>query len=647
MSFFSHLTGKYFEKIVTSIDDLPIPNIDGKIYLDANITYRFQGLTTSDKTIVVDVSNTLMGQDKSNDGYNYTGTGNAFEVVNQTVSVVNMLVVITNAAAIGFNISNNLSNSFQIRECILTGVGQAGIINGGNIIAINNNIHSTTLGYGWDILGTVNKLGVAVNYFENGAAADHLHLKVGDFNIIKIIDNDFTVTAPNIALEVDNDVVINNLGGGSIVGNTFEGDGTEILGVSAITLDWIVENNGRNILDTSATVTQRKVRSEEELDIYLALPDPTQFSYLLDAAVFEITKPIVVPGGGTNGGLTFFGLGNNFTQLKMVGINQPMFTGGGNLFLNDMIITAEATGSSVFGMVSSTNFEAVELVNVNFQFCESLGFLDGFRQGLIINGFLLGDKQGLEFRGTWSGGMRISDSRFIFTPTIGSYMFKSAVGQTFGSRFVCNANSTIGTGSIGFDFTDANFVNDAAFQLNEAQFNGGGTYVNGITRESVKSKWSNCVGVQDTFEGGVLRNNASATTLVPVQATYYELLTSTTLLESAWFQSNSATNFHFEYVSSLLLNIRIDLVLALQARNNNELEVQIRKYDPTNTTFVTVDTIKLTSNGGSLGDRVEPVTLPSFTTVEQGERIRIFIRNNSDNRDILCEESSKLIISKR
>lgn len=637
-----------FETPVLSLADLPAP-VGGVITLEDNVTYRFQGLVDiGTNTIRAGVSNTLFGFDKSNDGITYSGTGNAVEVVDQTLSIVNMILIGSGGLTSQLvSVTNSTAYSFQVRECILAGNTQAGTVNGGNIIAINNNIHSATLAYGWDTKGTINKCGIDSNYFENPDTTEHIHLELGSFNTIKISNNDFSINSPNPAILVDNgDVTINNNGAGTITGNTFTGTGSFISGISAETLDWILEDNGRRVLNTSDTLTQRKVRSEAELDLYLAEPDPTQYSYLIDSTNFVLSKPINVPGSGTNGGLTFFGLGNNFTTIS-TSVAQPMFTGGGNLFLNDMIISSNTTGSSVFAGTSATGFEAVEMINVNFQDCESLGYLDGFRQGLIINGFMLNVKEGLEFRGTWSGGFRLDSSRFIFTPTVGSYMFKSAVAHSFADRFITNANSTIGAGSTGYDFREDTFVADAGFQIIDANFSGAGTYVNGITASSIKSLWRDSPGVDDTFQGCVYRNTADTTTTINTQGVYEELAVTVGVIEDVWNVSQSASFFHPQYQSSLAINERIDLLLALQSGNNNALEIEVRKYDSTNTTFEVVDNFVMTSNGGILGTRVEPITLASFTRRTQDERIRVFVRNNSGSSNVLTEASSKLIISKR
>ncbi len=176
MAYKTNLNNKLSEKvnltdlevIVKSINDLPTPDVDGKIYLEDNLTYKIKGIITTNITIVVGVSNTIFGLDKSTDGFIYTGTGNLFEVTNKTLSAVNLFLAGMGGATCQlFSVVNISIYSFQVRECIIAGDCQAGTINGGNIIAINNNIHAGTLSYGWDTKGVINKCGIDSNYFEN------------------------------------------------------------------------------------------------------------------------------------------------------------------------------------------------------------------------------------------------------------------------------------------------------------------------------------------------------------------------------------------------------------------------------------------------------------------------------------------------
>jgi hypothetical protein len=390
----------------------------------------------------------------------------------------------------------------------------------------------------------------------------------------------------------------------------------------------------------------------------MASDDVFQYVYVIAVKRLTITQPIVIPDGGFLGNITFSGYGNNLTEIYSNTPNIDLFVGdgittGGNLFFNNLRFTSEGIGSRIFNIKAATPFAACEFVNINFEVVEDIGIFDGFRQGLLLNGFYFDVKKGFLFRGTWGGGFRVTESRLLAT-TGCPYNFKSDVGHTFGSRFVTNANTSLDAATIGFDFREDTFIQDGDFQLLGAQFDGAGTPVKlpingGLDGTSVKALFRDCRGIRDTFEGVVFDNQTATTTPIQFANTYYELEVDNLVVEQAWFASQSLTNFDALYISSLDSYIRIDLFLSLQGGNNDTLEVEIRKYDSTNTTFTALRAVTLTSNGGTLGDRVEPVTIPIVTNepITLNERIRVFVRNNSSNKNILCEEGSTLIISKR
>lgn len=525
----------------------------------------------------------------------------------------------------------------QIRESIFSGFS-LGTVTGSAIFVFNNNIVGD-LG-NLNITGTFLKIGVATNYWlPTSNFTQLINFTSVTADTVKVIDNDFVVPVGKTGVKVTN-VNITNQGGGSIISNTFSGGGTYLDGIQDDTLNWIVEANGKDVLATSARRFVRKIRNEAQIVAFLSQPDASDYIYEIDG-IITATQSWNIPAGG----ITFNGYGANFSTITTATPNLTIFTGSGNIFINSMKLSNPATGSKVFNMTAATGFEACEFTNVNFENNFDIGSFSGYRQGLLLNGFMFNTLQGILFKGTWTGGFRVDASRFIMQAG-SSYMFKGDVGQTFGSRFVSNANSTIPSGCIGYSFTAANFVNDASFQLIGAQFNGAGTYVSSITRTSIKSLWRDCVGVQDTFPGAILKSSGDSITVLS-NGVFSELNVPIVIDETAWFQSNNANAFHLQYLSTLPLDIKTELVIACQAGNNNELEIQVRKYNTTNTTFTVIDNIKMTSNGGGLGTRVEPATLPAYTSIVKDERIRVFIRNNSGNTNVLTEASSKLIISKR
>ncbi len=231
--------------VVKSLADLPTP-VDSLIQLANNKTYLFQGLVNiADNTLVAGVSNTILGFDKSDDGIIYTGADVATLCTNQTISINNITISAPNGSI--FEVSNTLSNSCQIRECILAGLN-LGVIAGGNIVAFNNNIVGNIGNL--EFTGSINRLAIANNFFlgtTNLIRQVYLHnLIVG---IVKIVDNDFTVDSEKVGIEAN---VVTLVSSGQITSNGFSGAGQYLKGIENDSLLWELEANGSKIVPTSA-----------------------------------------------------------------------------------------------------------------------------------------------------------------------------------------------------------------------------------------------------------------------------------------------------------------------------------------------------------------------------------------------------------
>lgn len=413
------------------------------------------------------------------------------------------------------------------------------------------------------------------------------------------------------------------------------------------------------IRKTRSSRFERIIETEDDLFNYLAQPNALDYVYKISGRV-RFTQSVPVPYEGFLKNLTFNGDGNNFSEIYTDVPGVTIFTGdgittGGNLFFNNIRMSCTAVGSKLFDITDADpiGLSAVEFVNINFENVVNIGNLNGFRQGLILNGFYFNVQQGFLFQGTWLGGFRVSESRLL--ATVGCpYNFKSDVGHSFGSRFLSNANVTLDAATIGYDFRPDSFVNDGDFQLLGAQFDGAGTPVTlpgngGLDGSNRKSLWKDCRGVRNTYEGVVFENTTLTTTTIANTGVWAELVIINDVIETAWFQSNSAGFFHAQYISTLPIYLRLDLSVALQSSNNNALQIEIRKYDSTNTTFEVLKRENLTSNGGTLGTRVDPVTVIKVTPtpILENERLRIFVRNNSQASDIVCEAGASLIVSRR
>lgn len=93
-------------KNVTKLSDFPSP-VGGVITLEDNVTYRIKGLINiGTNYIVAGVSNTIYGNDKSDDGIICSSTSPAIQVTNKTLSINSITVVSTSSPI--FNITNSL-----------------------------------------------------------------------------------------------------------------------------------------------------------------------------------------------------------------------------------------------------------------------------------------------------------------------------------------------------------------------------------------------------------------------------------------------------------------------------------------------------------------------------------------------------------
>ena len=241
----SKINSSKFEVIVNTLADLPTPDVNGAINLENNKTYRFRGLVNlGTNYIVPGNSNTLIGFDKSDDGFLYSGTGAAIRVINKTLSVERLIIVANGIGSKIFDINNTNIYSVQIGNCIFGGGnnGEMGIISGGSIVTFNLNLLSGSLIGRFVFTGNILDLAIDSNYFLNINSQHQIELSLLDSQSIKIANNIFRTAIGNTAVHVET-TTIQNEGGGQVHDNGFSGAGERIVGIDADTTEWVLLNN--------------------------------------------------------------------------------------------------------------------------------------------------------------------------------------------------------------------------------------------------------------------------------------------------------------------------------------------------------------------------------------------------------------------
>ena len=367
--------------------------------------------------------------------------------------------------------------------------------------------------------------------------------------------------------------------------------------------------------------------------------------YFIDGVVDMSSTKIVVPSGGIH----INGYGLDTSKLISTDNSFVLFTDSsdsGNVLINNCTIEISGSSSSVFALTSNTGFEAAEFNIVNFDNCTSLGYLDGFRQGLETGTGRFGGTPSLEFRGTWLGGYRVvtSIARMLRNKT--HSLFRCAVGQTFGSRFGGNPNIDLPSNVTFLEATSSNFPNDNTVQLQDALFIGDGTVLNGLTESDTAVRVSNTSGIQNTYVGGFWSCTTEAVTVVsPIdpQGTFYKVAGTTTYGGLTWFDQGADNAIRSN--TSEFINVKTTFVGSFTGNNNSAFALRFRVWDDSASAYVDYAETTFTTNGGILANRSESVVLISpQITLSENDRIEVWVANTTDFNDITMLLNSRLII---
>ena len=371
--------------------------------------------------------------------------------------------------------------------------------------------------------------------------------------------------------------------------------------------------------------------------------------YYIDGVIDMGSTSIEVPATG----ISLHGSTFDVSQLISSEDNYTMFTspggGSGNVLMHDMSITTSGTSSQVFGLTDATGFNAIEIEAVNFNNCTSLGSLTEYRQGLETGTGRFGGSPELEFIGAWVGGYRI-DTSITISVTIPTALFKAGAGFAFSGRVKIGMNTDLPATGAFIDFSASNIVNDESLELSSCRITRNGaidaadtTLYPNIDHNSVKSIWSDNVGVPNTVK--YIKGNCTAEveTTVSVIDTYYPLLGTFTVETESHF--DMPANGEFRLLSG---NGTYQLAgdLTIDGSANNVIDVRITKSSDDGSTWPTeVTHIRRQINSLVGGRDVAFFPINFIVTLVAGDRVRLEVENKSGTGNVTMELDSYLIVT--
>jgi hypothetical protein len=207
-----------------------------------------------------------------------------------------------------------------------------------------------------------------------------------------------------------------------------------------------------------------------------------------------------------------------------------------------------------------------------------------------------------------------------------------------------DANLSIPSGSIGYDFPPTSFSSTGQYQLQGGNVSGTGTYVTDWYGKSPafdkNANFRNNTGIQDTFQGGEWINTADTTTLINTANIWEALNVTTTNKFLTW---TTETGGIFTYEGGTPLDVTIFLTLSLTGKSNDIVEVRLMKEDAA---LVQTEILRraITIQGTTTQGRAESVPIQSTEQLIEGDKVFVEVRNTSGTSDVDTLSNSNLII---
>lgn len=248
-------------------------------------------------------------------------------------------------------------------------------------------------------------------------------------------------------------------------------------------------------------LNERVIRSKVDLINHILSSNTT---YIIDGTITLLSgEYIEVPSGG----LTISGYGFDVSKITKSVVGQSIFSspvgGSGNFVTNNMEYNSGL--GSVFNLVDSDGSHAIELNDINFQSCASLGTLNHYRQFTATTCGIYGCSDGFTLEGAWNGFKLVNTNAFGFGA--GGTLVKKGLTTSFANRLYLDLNLSLPTGAKICDFDASNFASDKLLQVVNCLVKVNGvidpttttsTFPN-ISPFSPKAYFTNNIGIKNSF----------------------------------------------------------------------------------------------------------------------------------------------------
>jgi len=368
--------------------------------------------------------------------------------------------------------------------------------------------------------------------------------------------------------------------------------------------------------------------------------------YLIDGEIDLGTVQIDITGININ--ISGMNGARETAKLYSTEDNYTMFIGSsaGSVYITELGLSANGTGSKLFDITNSGT-AAFEFQNVNFggfgpnDSVTSMGEVNNYRQGFMSGCGFYFVNDGLTLSGEW-GGFVVQDSNAI-NPSTAMTLFKEGTSLTFDGSVRSNMNFlSVNSGSEFADFREANFLNKGAFSLNNFRTSVTDAVPN-IPGSSVYARYRNCDGIKNTYVGAQWTITSTAATVISAISVPVKIAGTTTYSDEQWF--DNTTSNACRYIGDQSIEVEVKGNLSFTGTNGDVINIYVRLWDDSASSYVDLsETAGSTLNASG---RAEGVAFNGIGTMNNNDRIEIWVENESGARNVTAELNGYVIISER
>ena len=364
--------------------------------------------------------------------------------------------------------------------------------------------------------------------------------------------------------------------------------------------------------------------------------------YLIDGVVDMQSTQIVVPAGGLN--LIGGSLNTSRLQSSVDGYTMFIFdpaSYSGDLLINNMEVEVTGTGAEAFDLDNKENVGRISWNTLNFSSCTSLGTIKSYSQALAQNIGWRDCSDGIIVDGIWGGGWAILNSIVLGADFTGT-LFKAGDSLIIGGSFRSNINILkLDVDSGAFcDFAPSNITLDAGFTLSNVRVNPLADALPNMPSTSVKALIKDCVGLDNTYQGGSVTPNADSLITITTQDVYVQITGAVTLSDAYWFSVANTNGLKLD--SSLPLDVRCAGILSFGGTTGAEIGIQLRKFVDADSAYTEIGPEYIVSVfGGVVSSLASNASFSANTIMNKDDRIEVWVRNKSNANNLTLKSGGK------